>query len=344
MERNQIYEDIACRTGGDIYIGVVGPVRTGKSTFIKRFMETMVIPNIDNVYRRERARDELPQSGSGRTIMTAEPKFVPEEAVELQMEDGATFSVRLIDSVGYLVPGAVGQMEEDLPRMVTTPWFDYEIPMSEAAEVGTRKVISEHSTIGIVVTTDGSVSDIPREGYARTEKRIVEELDALGKPYIILLNSTHPDAPETKQLAEDYDHTVLPVSCLDLDAEALGSILRQVLYEFPVQELDFALPRWVTMLENGHWLQTQVYDAAMQLAAKVSRMKDVPSGTDAPGHQRHRPCKRQCAHHGGAEAGNFLSGAERADRPCHWRRSGPDALHHGAGKGQTGVREGTQCP
>ena len=169
MERNQIYEDIACRTGGDIYIGVVGPVRTGKSTFIKRFMETMVIPNIDNVYRRERARDELPQSGSGRTIMTAEPKFVPEEAVELQMEDGAAFSVRLIDSVGYLVPGAVGQMEEDLPRMVTTPWFDYEIPMSEAAEVGTRKVISEHSTIGIVVTTDGSISELPREDYLEAE-------------------------------------------------------------------------------------------------------------------------------------------------------------------------------
>ena len=281
-----IYQDIAKRTAGDIYIGVVGPARTGKSTFIKRFMETMVLPNITDEYRRERARDELPQSGSGRTVMTAEPKFVPEEAVEIAMEGGGAFSVRLIDCVGYLVPGAVGQLEDDLPRMVHTPWFPEEIPMAEAAEIGTRKVIAEHSTIGIVVTTDGSVSDIPREGYARTEKHIVEELDALGKPYIILLNSTHPDAPETKQLAEgmarDYDHTVLPVSCVDLDAEALGSILRQVLYEFPVQELDFALPRWVTMLENGHWLQTQVYDAAMQLAAKVSRMKDVPSGTDAP--------------------------------------------------------------
>lgn len=162
MDNNQIYEEIAWRTGGDIYIGVVGPVRTGKSTFIKRFMETMVIPNIDNVYRRERARDELPQSGSGRTIMTAEPKFVPEEAVQLKFDDGGSFSVRLIDSVGYLVPGAVGQMEDDEPRMVTTPWFDYEIPMSEAAEIGTKKVISEHSTIGIVVTTDGSISEIPR--------------------------------------------------------------------------------------------------------------------------------------------------------------------------------------
>ena len=281
-----IYQDMAARTGSSIYIGVVGPVRTGKSTFIKRFMETQVLPNIQDGYRRDRARDELPQSGSGRTIMTAEPKFVPEEAVEVRMEEGVTFSVRLIDCVGYMVPGAVGQYEDLSPRMVMTPWYDHEIPMTEAAELGTRKVICDHSTVGIVVTTDGSVSDIPREGYARTEKRIVEELDALGKPYIILLNSTHPDAPETMQLAEgmarDYDHTVLPVSCVDLDAEALGSILRQVLYEFPVQELDFALPRWVTMLENGHWLQTQVYDAAMQLAAKVSRMKDVPSGTDAP--------------------------------------------------------------
>ena len=281
-----MYQDMASRTGSSIYIGVVGPVRTGKSTFIKRFMETQVLPNIENDYRRERARDELPQSGSGRTVMTAEPKFVPEEAAEVRLPDGTSFSVRLIDCVGYMVPGAVGQFEDLAPRMVMTPWYDHEIPMTEAAELGTRKVICDHSTVGIVVTTDGSVSDIPREGYARTEKRIVEELDALGKPYIILLNSTHPDAPETKQLAEgmarDYDHTVLPVSCVDLDAEALGSILRQVLYEFPVQELDFALPRWVTMLENGHWLQTQVYDAAMQLAAKVSRMKDVPSGTDAP--------------------------------------------------------------
>ena len=165
MEENKIYDDIAQRTGGDIYIGVVGPVRTGKSTFIKRFMETLVIPNIENVYRRERARDELPQSGSGRTVMTAEPKFVPEEAVLVDMEDGAAFSVRLIDCVGYMVPGAVGQMEEDAPRMVTTPWFDHPIPMTEAAEVGTRKVIAEHSTIGIVVTTDGTENDIPREEY-----------------------------------------------------------------------------------------------------------------------------------------------------------------------------------
>ena len=286
QEQKSICREIGARTGGDIYIGVVGPVRSGKSTFIKRFMEQLVLPAIGPAAARERARDELPQSAAGRTIMTTEPKFIPEAAVPLQLEGGGECRVRLIDCVGYMVEGAMGHEENDKPRMVKSPWFDHEVPFDLAAETGTRKVICEHSTIGIVVTTDGSVSDIPREGYARTEKRIVEELNALGKPYIILLNSTHPDAPETKQLAEgmarDYDHTVLPVSCVDLDAEALGSILRQVLYEFPVQELDFALPRWVTMLENGHWLQTQVYDAAMQLAAKVSRMKDVPSGTDAP--------------------------------------------------------------
>ena len=284
QEQNGICREIGARTGGDIYIGVVGPVRSGKSTFIKRFMEQLVLPAIGPAAARERARDELPQSAAGRTIMTTEPKFIPETAVPLQLEGGGECRVRLIDCVGYMVEGAMGHEENDRPRMVKSPWFDHEVPFDLAAETGTRKVICEHSTIGIVVTTDGSVSDIPREGYARTEKRIVEELDALGKPYIILLNSTHPEAPETKQLAEgmarDYDHTVLPVSCVDLDAEALGSILRQVLYEFPVRELDFALPRWVTMLENGHWLQTQVYDAAMQLAGKVSRRKDVPAGSD----------------------------------------------------------------
>ena len=290
--------------------------------------------------------------------MTTEPKFIPEAAVPLQLEGaaasaGAAHRPRVTWWRGLWATRG----ERQAPHGQKPVEFDHEVPFDLAAETGTRKVICEHSTIGIVVTTDGSVSDIPREGYARTEKRIVEELDALGKPYIILLNSTHPDAPETKQLAEgmarDYDHTVLPVSCVDLDAEALGSILRQVLYEFPVQELDFALPRWVTMLENGHWLQTQVYDAAMQLAAKVSRMKDVPSGTDAPALECDAVQRSAIS---GIDLANgsvritvelkpeiFLSGAERADRAGHWRRSGPDALHPGAGKGQTGVREGAQC-
>ena len=274
-----MYQDMASRTGSSIYIGVVGPVRTGKSTFIKRFMETQVLPNIENDYRRERARDELPQSGSGRTIMTAEPKFVPEEAAEVRLPDGTSFSVRLIDCVGYMVEGAMGHEENDKPRMVKSPWFDEEIPFDLAAETGTRKVIRDHSTIGIVVTTDGTISEIPRENYVPAEKRVIDELEALGKPFVILLNSTHPDASGTKALAaemeESYGRTVLPVSCLDLDEEQLGEILRRVLYEFPVRELDFALPRWVTMLDKGHWLQTEVYTAAMQLSGQIARMKDI---------------------------------------------------------------------
>ena len=194
MENSSIYEDIALRTGGDIYIGVVGPVRTGKSTFIKRFMETEVLPRIDNVYMRERAKDELPQSGSGRTIMTAEPKFVPEEAVDISFDDSTRVSVRLVDCVGYMVDGALGDMEDGAERMVTTPWFDEEIPMRRAAEVGTRKVIAEHSTIGIVVTTDGSVTDLPREAYVQAEARAVGELQAIGKPFVLLLNCENPES------------------------------------------------------------------------------------------------------------------------------------------------------
>ena len=286
QEQNSICREIGARTGGDIYIGVVGPVRSGKSTFIKRFMEQLVLPAMSgSAAARERARDELPQSAAGRTIMTTEPKFIPETAVPLQLEGGGACRVRLIDCVGYMVEGAMGHEEDAKPRMVKSPWFEQEVPFDLAAETGTRKVICEHSTIGVVVTTDGSVSDIPRAGYAEAERRVITELEALGKPYIILLNSTHPDAPETRQLAEgmarDYHRTVLPVSCVDLDAAMLGEILRRVLYEFPVQELDFALPRWVTMLEPGHWLQAQVYAAAMQLAERVSRMKDLPAGTDA---------------------------------------------------------------
>ena len=285
QQQSRICREIGERTGGDIYIGVVGPVRSGKSTFIKRFMEALVLPAMGTDAARLRARDELPQSAAGRTIMTTEPKFIPETAVPLQLEGGGACRVRLIDCVGYMVDGAMGHEENEKPRMVKSPWFEEEVPFDLAAETGTRKVICEHSTIGIVVTTDGTVSDIPRESYIRAEKRVIEELESLGKPYVILLNSTHPDAPETKQLAEgmarDYRHTVLPVSCVDLDADALGEILRQVLYEFPVQELDFALPRWVNRLEPGHWLQAQIYAAALELASQTARMKDVPNGADS---------------------------------------------------------------
>ena len=234
----EIYQDISTRTAGDIYIGVVGPVRAGKSTFIKRFMETQVIPNIDNVYRRERAKDELPQSGSGRMVMTAEPKFVPEEAVDIALDEGSSCSVRLIDCVGYMIPGATGQMEGESPRMVSTPWLDHEVTMSEAAELGTTRVIREHSTIGVVVTTDGSITDIPREDYIEAEGRVIRELQEIGKPFLVLLNATEPESDRVQAMARDiasrYGVTCLPVNCLTLDDNAVGMILKAILYEFPL--------------------------------------------------------------------------------------------------------------
>lgn len=282
-----IYEDIAARTAGDIYLGVVGPARTGKSTFIKRFMETLVLPSIDDDYRRQRARDELPQSGSGRTVMTAEPKFVPEEAVEIAMEGGGTFSVRLVDCVGYLVPGAVGQLEDGEPRMVHTPWFPQEIPMAEAAEIGTRKVIAEHATIGIVITTDGTITDLPREAYPEAEGRVIEELKALGKPFLILLNSAHPQGEAAQRLraklAEQYDVTCLAVSCLDLDQQAVTEIIQAVLYEFPLEELQLFLPDWVETLPAEHPIRTALFQAIRAQAGKLVRIRDVKPAVAAMG-------------------------------------------------------------
>ena len=282
-----VCREIGARTGGDVLIGVVGPVRTGKSTLIKQFMEKLVLPSITPEAARQRARDELPQSAAGRTIMTTEPKFIPEKAVPLELEGGGACRVRLIDCVGYMVEGVLGHEENDKPRMVKSPWFEEEIPFDLAAETGTRKVIRDHSTIGIVVTTDGTISEIPRENYLPAEKRVITELEELGKPFVILLNSTHPEAAETKALAaqmeQSYGRSVLPVSCIDLDEAALNEILRRVLYEFPVRELDFALPRWVTMLDRGHWLQEEVYTAAMECAERIARMKDAAGQEQAPG-------------------------------------------------------------
>lgn len=282
-----IYEDIAARTAGDIYLGVVGPARTGKSTFIKRFMETLVLPSIDDDYRRQRARDELPQSGSGRTVMTAEPKFVPEEAVEIAMEGGGTFSVRLVDCVGYLVPGAVGQLEDGEPRMVHTPWFPQEIPMAEAAEIGTRKVIAEHATIGIVITTDGTITDLPREAYPEAEGRVIEELKALGKPFLILLNSAQPQGEAAQKLraklAEQYDVTCLAVSCLDLDQQAVTEIIQAVLYEFPLEELQLFLPDWVETLPTEHPIRAALFQAIRAQAGKLVRIRDVKPAVAAMG-------------------------------------------------------------
>lgn len=279
MDTEKIYEDIALRTDGDIYIGVVGPVRAGKSTFIKRFMETQVLPNIDNVYRRERAKDELPQSGSGRMIMTTEPKFVPEEAAEIQLDGGAVCSVRLIDCVGYLVDGAVGQTDEDKPRLVTTPWFDHEIPMTEAAEVGTRKVIAEHSTIGIVVTTDGSITDIPRSSYVPAEERVIQELQAIGKPFLVLLNSAHPEAESTRAIAEDiqkaYGVRCLSVNCQTLSDTDVANLLKAVLYEFPMRELDLFLPAWIDALEYSHPIKSDIFTAIKTGTQSIRKIRDA---------------------------------------------------------------------
>ena len=279
MADTRIYEDIALRTDGGIYVGVVGPVRTGKSTFIKRFMETLVIPNIENVYMKERARDELPQSGSGRTIMTAEPKFVPEDAVEVLLENGARFNVRLIDSVGYMVRGAVGNFEDGAERMVTTPWFDHEIPMSEAAEKGTQRVISEHSTIGIVVTTDGSVCEIPREDYIEAEERVISELLSIGKPFVVLLNSATPNSAEARalsgELEEKYGVSCIPANCAALGEEDITAILKSVLYEFPVGEIGLYLPAWVDALPMEHEIKRGLFVAISEAAQGMSRIRDV---------------------------------------------------------------------
>lgn len=283
MEHSNLYADIAARTGGDIYIGVVGPVRTGKSTFIKRFMELMVLPEIQNEAFGQRARDELPQSAAGRTIMTTEPKFVPEQAVAVELESGATFRTRLIDCVGYMVPGAMGHEEDEKPRMVKSPWFEDEVPFDLAAETGTRKVIREHSTIGLVITTDGSISDLPRAGYEQAEERVIAELEEIHKPFIILLNCVSPQLPESRALAqslsEKYGRAVLPVSCVEMTEESVVQILKSILYEFPLREIAFAMPRWVTMLDAGHWLQESVYAAVREYADAVNTMKDAVGRT-----------------------------------------------------------------
>ena len=287
MNEHSIYEDIALRTGGDIYIGVVGPVRTGKSTFIKRFMETLVIPNIENVYVKERAQDELPQSGSGRTIMTAEPKFVPEDAVQINMDGGATFSVRLIDCVGYMVQGAVGQFEGDQERMVTTPWFDYDIPLTEAAETGTRKVISEHSTIGIVVTTDGSIGEIPREDYIEPENRVIAELKAINKPFLILINSAEPHSENAQalraELAERHGVTCIVTNCMTLTPADIENIIKSVLYEFPVYEFGIFLPPWVDALPMEHSIKTMLLEAIRKSLMVIERVRDVEGAVEAIG-------------------------------------------------------------
>ena len=279
MEERNIYKDIETRTGGDIYIGVVGPVRTGKSTFIRQFMDTLVLPHIDDDSRRERANDELPQSSAGRTIMTTEPKFVPENAVGITLDGTAHLRVRMIDCVGYIVDSAMGYIEDDAERLVNTPWNDAPIPFRDAAETGTRKVISEHATIGILVTTDGSFGDIPRGDYTAAEERVVSELHSSGKPFIILLNTTDPDSANSRELSralsKKYDAPTVAADCLTLDENSIKGILASLLFEFPIREIRIALPRWMTRLEGDHWLRCSVFDAIRQSCEKLCKIREV---------------------------------------------------------------------
>lgn len=279
MEKFDVFKDIAERTGGDIYLGVVGPVRTGKSTFIKKFMELIVLPNIKDEADRVRATDELPQSAAGRTIMTTEPKFIPNQAVEISVAEGLDVNVRIVDCVGYAVEGARGYEDENGPRMVTTPWFDEPIPFQEAAEIGTRKVIADHSTLGIVVTTDGTVAEIPREAYVEAEERVVSELKELGKPFVIIVNSTHPDHPNAQnlraELAEKYDVPVLALSCATLTTHEIHMVLREALYEFPVREVNVNLPSWVMVLDEDHWLREKFHGAVRETVQDIRRIRDI---------------------------------------------------------------------
>lgn len=284
MISENIYNSIASRTGGDIYIGVVGPVRTGKSTFIKRFMDVLVLPNISDENKKERARDELPQSSSGRTIMTTEPKFIPEEAAEVTADDSMRFRVRLIDCVGYIVPGSLGYIENEKPRMVKTPWFDKEVPFNMAAEIGTKKVIDEHSTIGLVITTDGSIGDIPRSDYIEAEERVINELKTIKKPFVVLLNSKNPESAQCRKLIEElskkYSVGVIAVNCMKLDEREIKNILTTLLYEFPIKEMKLNFPKWITQLEKDHPIREKIYSNIIKSATNLRKVKDAKAFTE----------------------------------------------------------------
>ena len=274
-----IYRDIAERTGGEIYIGVVGPVRSGKSTFIRKFMEELVLPNIEGEYDRQRANDEMPQSAGGRTVMTTEPKFVPDEAVSVSVGDSVRMRVKMVDCVGYLIPGILGDTEDGTARMVKTPWSDDPMPFQEAAESGTHRVIAEHSTIGILVTSDGTFGEIPRASYVDAERRVAHELSELGKPFAVVLNSSAPESAEAERLAldleRDYGAPVALVNCLEIDSSDIEEILKLIIPEFPISEISVGLPEWIGVLDPGHWLREEVVSAISESLDGVSRTGDV---------------------------------------------------------------------
>ena len=278
MANKSIYNDIALRTGGDIYLGIVGPVRSGKSTFIKQSMDKLVMPNISEEFEKERAKDELPQSSAGRTIMTTEPKFIPEKAVKINIDNSASMNVRLIDCVGYIVPSALGYIENDQPRMVNTPWFDEPIPFNMAAEIGTQKVINEHSTIGLVITTDGSISDIPREEYIEAEDRVINELVQINKPFIVLLNCLDPKSDSAvdaaEQISKKHGVSAIPVNCLDLTESDIKQILSRILYEFPIKEININFPKWINSMPINHWLRADLINS-LRAASGIKHIKDV---------------------------------------------------------------------
>ena len=284
MGEHSIYQDIAERTGGDIYIGVVGPVRTGKSTFIKRFMEALVLPNISDGYSRDRARDEMPQSAAGKTVMTTEPKFVPDEAVTIKLDDCASLRVKMIDCVGYIVNEALGTIENGQPRMVHTPWQEEPMPFVEAAEMGTERVIKEHSTIGMLITSDGSIGDISRESYVDAEERVVNELKAIGKPFAMILNSAQPSSENAIALAYEleskYKVPVALVSCIDLDSEDIKNILDLVLHEFPISELHIKLPSWLSAIDATHEIKSSIYSSVRVCADKITKAGDVKNAVN----------------------------------------------------------------
>ena len=279
MDSFNVYKDIQARTNGEIYLGVVGPVRTGKSTFIKRFMDLMVLPNMEDEHAKNRTRDELPQSAAGKTIMTTEPKFIPKEAAQISLGEDVQVKVRLIDCVGYMVEGATGHIEGDTERMVKTPWFDYEIPFTQAAELGTKKVINDHSTIGIVITCDGSFGELNRENYLAPEEKTILELKKLGKPFLVLVNSEKPYSEEAQktaaQIEEKYGVIAMPVNCEQLRKDDIHKIMESILYEFPVAQMEFFMPKWVEMLPPDHKVKADVIANVRELLKKINTIRDV---------------------------------------------------------------------